>query len=137
MADDFLEMLQYRPVPFRGKTQTLRDAFADLMRDATNPEDLDMLADILAYMLREPWSANLEGAWFIYYLEEHNSRDLDVIRAVGVINRLHSRNRYAADGLCETLSSYIYGEDEELVIDLILKSGHVSAYVIDSLRQCI
>jgi len=65
VADDFLEMLQYRPVPFRGKTQTLRDAFADLMRDATNPEDLDMPADILAYMLREPWSANLEGAWLI------------------------------------------------------------------------
>jgi len=134
-ADDFLEMLRYRFAPFREKAQTLRDAFADLTRGATNSEDLDLLADILAYMLRKPWSANLDGAWFIYYLEEKDSRDIDVARAAGVINRLHGSHQYAAQVLCETLSTYVYGKDEELVIDLILKTNLLSTYVIDSLKK--
>ena len=135
IADDFLEMLRYRPAPFREKTPMLRDAFADLTRDATASEDLDLLADILAYMLREPWSANVDGAWFIYYLEEQGSRDIDVVRAAGVINRLYGRHPYAAQVLCETLSSFIYGAKEELVIDLILKTDRLSSDVIDSLKR--
>lgn len=135
VADDFIEMLRYRPAPLRDKAQVLRDAFADLTRDATGPEDLDLLADVLAYMLRNPWSANLDAAWFIYYLEEKDSRDIDVVRAAGVINRLHARHPYAAQVLCKTLSEHMYGEDKELVIDLILKTDLLSAYVIDSLKN--
>ncbi len=134
-ADDFVEMLQYRPAPFHDKTQSLRNEFADLTRDATGPEDLDLLADILTYMLREPWSANLDGAWFIYYLEDQDSRDIDVVRAAGVLNRLHQGNAYAAQVLCETLSSYVYGDDEELVLDLILKTDRLSSSMIDSLKR--
>ena len=135
IADDFIEMLRYRPAPFREKAQVLRDAFADLTRDARSSEDLNLLADILAYMMREPGAANLDGAWFIYYLEGHGSRDIDVERAAGVINRLHTKSPQAAQELCRTLSSYLYGEDQELVIDLILNTNRLSAYVIDSLKK--
>ncbi|HYI07723.1 MAG TPA: toll/interleukin-1 receptor domain-containing protein [Thermoanaerobaculia bacterium] len=132
VADDFCEMLRYRGAPFGPKTDTLRDAFADLTRDATAREDIELLSDVLVYMLRNPWSANIEGAWFIYYLEEKNSRDIDLARASSVLNLLHDKNRYAAIVLCSTLSSFIYGE--ELVIDLLLKTGRLSADLINSIK---
>ncbi|MCA8952733.1 MAG: toll/interleukin-1 receptor domain-containing protein [Planctomycetes bacterium] len=135
VADDFREMLEYRSGPFRDKARVLRDAFADLTRDARSPEDLDLLADILAYMLRRPWEANLDGAWFIYYLEEPGSRDIDVVRAAAVINRLHGSHRPAALVLFRTLGNYVYGEDKELVIDLILKTGRLADWVIESIKQ--
>jgi len=133
-ADDFLEMLRYRSGPFGPKANTMRDAFADLTRDATESEDIDLLSDILVYMLRYPWSANQEGGWFIYYLEEKDSCDIDLPRAALVLNRLHDKHPYAAEVLCKTLSFFVYDKDQELVIDLILKTGRLSSYIIDSLK---
>lgn len=133
-ADDFLEMLRYRGAPFGSKTNTLRDAFADLTRGATDPDDLDLLSDILAYMLRDPWSANIDAAWFIYYLEEEMSRNIDLVRAAAVINRLYDKNSYAALVLCETLSYFVYGKDDELVFDQVLNTGRLSADLVEALK---
>jgi hypothetical protein len=94
-----------------------------------------LLADILGYMLRNPWSANIDCAWFIYYLEKPESRDIDFPRVACVLNRLHEMNRYAAMVLCQTLSSFLNREDGDLLIDLILNTGKVSATLIDSLKE--
>jgi hypothetical protein len=85
-------------------------------------------------MLRDPWKTNIDGAWFIYYLEGKGTRDIDLERAAAVINLLHEKNSYAAAVLCQTLSHYVYGPDQELVIDQLLNTGRFSVGVINTLR---
>jgi hypothetical protein len=77
-------------------TQTLHDPFADLTRDATELEDIQLLVDILNYMLRNPWKTNIDRAWVHLLLGGKGTRDIDLERALAVINLLREKNSYAA-----------------------------------------
>lgn len=116
LADDFLEMLQYRPAPFRGKTGTLRIAFSELVAEASSDEDIKLLAKVLNIMLIEPWKANIDGGFFIAQLLTNDSKDFEAEKAALILNQLYLLNSYATHVLCRTLTGFFEDYSDSLTL---------------------
>ena len=137
IVDDFIEMLRYRGAPFGPKTDTLREAFAELTLDATSDEDIALLADILDVMMRKPWETNIDGGWYIANLrKKENTDEFDAERASLVINHLYSINAYPAIVLCNTLTNFVESYDKPLVTlwDKMRSTGKLRQEIIMSMK---
>jgi hypothetical protein len=110
IASDFDELLR----PGYGIGIGRREHFTKLVRGATE-DDIELLADILAIIMRKPWESNLQGGWFIRGLrKKDNIGKLDSHRAALVINRLYERHPFAAEVLIRTLRSFADPENRDL-----------------------
>jgi hypothetical protein len=115
-ADDFLEMLRYKGAPFGEKTEILREAFSELVADATTNDDLKLLAEILSVIMLKPWETNIDGRWFISRLRKRDSSDFDAERAALVLNHLYQIHPDAAQVLCVTLTIFVESDEDTLTL---------------------
>jgi hypothetical protein len=107
IAADFDELLRYGQNALISPPERRRNHFARLVANASLDEDIELLSDILAYMLIKPWETNLHAGWFITYLRKgENLEDFDVDRANKVLNGLFNVNKYAAEILMYTLNDF-------------------------------
>ncbi len=119
IAADFDELLRYGQNSFISPPEHRRNHFARIVAHADSDEDIELLSDILAYMLIKPMETNLQAGWFITYLRKgENLEDFDVVRASKVLNFLFNVNNYAAEILMDTIMDfnvYSFLEKENLL----------------------
>lgn len=133
IVDDFLEMLRYRGAPFGSKTDILREAFTRLTLDASGEDDIALLADILAVMMRKPWDTNIDGGFFIAHLrKKENSKEFDAERATLVVNHMYGIHEYPAIVLCKTLTQFTESFDEPILtlLDKMRRTGKFTRELI-------
>lgn len=119
IAADFDELLRYGENSLISPPEHRRSHFARLVAHAESDEDIELLSDILAYMLIKPMETNLQAGWFITYLRKgKNLENFDVVRASKVLNNLFNINSEAAKILISTLRDFnVYNvlENENLL----------------------
>ncbi|GAA2388375.1 toll/interleukin-1 receptor domain-containing protein [Dactylosporangium salmoneum] len=124
VAADFDELLRYG----YGQPGHRRKAFTRLVAGATEDDDIELLAEILAVMLIDPWRANLQGGWFIHRLRTGDGLEaFDAGRAARVLNRLYDVNDATASVLVETLRAFVTNEGgpKRRLLELIRESGQL------------
>lgn len=129
IAADFNELLRYG----QGYgVQNRRDHFTKLVLNATQEDDIELLADILSIILRKPWETNLQGGWFIHRLRKTDTAEVfDANRAAQVINALYKIYPYATEVLMFTLRNFVDTYENELrLLDLLLKTGQLCKEVV-------
>jgi hypothetical protein len=129
IASDFDELLRYG---YGEGVQNRRDHFTMLVLEATEDEDVQLLADILSLIMRKPWETNLQGGWFIHRLRKKNNiEEFDADRAAQVLNTLYDISPHATDVLIRTLGEFIDTYENGLaLLDLIEETKKLRYEVI-------
>jgi hypothetical protein len=138
VADDFVELLTYQSASFRDSNDVRRMGFTKITLDAVQEKDIILLAKILAVMMIEPWSANIECGWFIYCLAEKSDLfGFDAKRAAWVINKLYNFNYRAAVILLDTLKNYVRDTQsgEMNISNEIIETGIILKGLIERKRM--
>jgi len=115
IADDFIEMLQYRSFPEKEKANLLRESFSEITMDATEKDDIIILADILSVIIRRPSETINEATLFIVKLKNKKTNDFDSERAALILNELYVINEKSAKVLSKKLSFCVESYDEPLI----------------------
>jgi hypothetical protein len=125
IADDFIEMLHYRGAPLGPKTQTLRDAFAEVTAGATEEDDIALLARILDLILQQYPDTQFEACWFLYYIRDRGGH-FDVNRASNILNHLYNLSTSRTQMMLPLLGDYVVDLDATPpvhIVDLLINSG--------------
>jgi len=109
-----------------------RQHFTKLVADATEAEDIELLADILSIILRKPWETNLEGGCFIHRLrKKENIDEFDADRAAHVLNTLYDIQPLATKVLILTLKNFVDTYENMLrLLDLLSNTGKLRREIV-------
>jgi hypothetical protein len=127
-AGDLLELVEYRPAPFREKTWTLRKAATELLSTAREDDDFRLLAKICAVLVLQ--DRYLDACWLLVRMRSKDD-GLDAHRVAAVLNHLYEEGRsqlgmvlFGLNGFAETL------EPTTKTVDEISATGLLDAGVL-------
>ncbi|MEK7407591.1 MAG: toll/interleukin-1 receptor domain-containing protein, partial [Acidobacteriota bacterium] len=127
-AADLMELVEYRPAPFREKTWVLREAATELLSGATQDEDFRLLARICAVLVLQ--DRYLDACWVLVRLTGEQDT-LDAHRVASVLNHLYTEGKsqlwmvlFGLAGFAETI------EPLSKTLDIITATGLLRPGVI-------
>jgi hypothetical protein len=131
-ARDFVELLEYRPSPYRDKTWTLREAATELLADAVTDEDLRFLAKVCVVLVQ--MDRYLEACWLLVRLRT-STGTLDAERVARVLNHLHNQGGSQLRLVLLGLGGFVESYDPLVkTMDVVAATGLLGREVLAMMR---
>jgi hypothetical protein len=130
-AADFIELLAYKPAPFRDKTWTQRQAYTELTSGANSPSDFSLIAQICDLMITE--HRDLEAAWALVRLRDFEDT-LDAKRVGLALNALFRHNSAHGRELARVLTNFAESTNPvTMALDVVRERGVLDKEVLTAI----